>query len=186
MIQKAQNHGGRLIRNIKKLTERCRLRFAPVVCLVTLSLVVVFIWFYRCYACTVVYCMKHREMEISFMLIVISVVVWFGRTLQVSASFSSIIVMKVEWTLTHDTLLSYLTAASRPDLQTLLRIRSLGCGACRRGRHGGQLKLKSALMVIPVVIGRRVTHGQPKSTDVVSHRRQRYLRNIGLPRSDQR
>jgi len=127
--------------------------------------------------------MKHREMEISFMLIVISVVVWFGRTLQVSASLSSIIVMKAERTLTRDTLLSLRLAASRPDLQTRLRIRSLGCEARRRGRRGGQLKSKSGLTVIPVVIGRRVTHGQPKSTDV-SHRRRRYLRNI--PRSDQR
>jgi len=59
------------------------------------------------------------------MLIVISVVVWFGRTLQVSASLSSIIVMKAEWTLTRDTLLSLRLAASRPDLQTRLRIRSL-------------------------------------------------------------
>jgi len=123
--------------------------------------------------------MEHRGSEISFLLFVVIVVAGFGCTLM---SLSNISDMGAEWTLTRDVILALRPAAPRLDLQTCLRIKSLGCAGRRRGCRGGKPKAKLTQSAIPVVIGRRF---RLNLTDVIATQQcQRYLRS--LPRSVER
>jgi len=123
--------------------------------------------------------MEHPGSEISFMLFVVTVAVGFGHTLM---SFSDTFDKGAERTLTRGDILSLRPTTPRLDLQTCLRIRSLGCAGHRRGCRGGKLKAKLTVSAIPVVVGRR---SRQYRTDVAAcRRRQRYLRFV--PRSVQR
>ena len=97
--------------------------------------------------------MKRSGLENAFLQLVLLVGITFVRILMSSEGWIN---KGAERTLTREALLSYRPANSRPDRQTCLRIRSLGCALARRGCRGGKAKPKVQIQLpIPVVIGRR-------------------------------
>jgi len=80
-------------------------------------------------------------------------------------------------TLTRDDIVSLRVLTLRPDRQTCLRIRSLGCVSRRRGCRGGCCKVKPIHPnIIPTVTGRRMNSDH---TDKSVRKRRRCLITVG-------